>query len=173
MNPGKMFFRIIISGYNGTSQLCTALEQKGIFEGDILPAVVTDKEIESEMKRAENMEQIYKQQADRYESGKSELASRIVSVAEQTELAFLRMKMEAAHRAALESRLSWLYTWKKQRELETGRTSQEFAAVTRDVDADIQDLANQLNLARIEKRVSEYAWDFYTQLSKEEALKED
>lgn len=154
-------------------RICTPYELKDTFEEYQMPDVVTIEEIESEANRASEMERAYKLQAERYESRKKDLVSVSAGIQEQKELADLRMKTEALHRAALESRLSWLYTWKKHRELIMGRKSREFAAVTQETDADIQKLADQLNLARIEKRVSEYAWDFYTQREKEEALKEE
>ena len=78
------------------------------------------------------------------------------------------MEMKSLHRAALEAELSSIFTYKKQKETALGRASKEFGQLLAELEPRIEKIADQLNLARIEKRVSEYKVDYYKQLENEE-----
>lgn len=116
-----------------------------------MPAVVTASDCLMEENRAMNAEAEYQQQLQEHKGQ-----------------ALLHMKTSALHRAALEARLSSVFTYKKYQECLHGRDSEEFQEYVRRVEPQIRELADQLNAARIDKRVSEYRLDYYLQLEKEQ-----
>lgn len=77
------------------------------------------------------------------------------------------MEAEALNRAALEARLSAIFAGKKQTEYRFGKNSAEFKAKTESLVEPLRKIAYSLNLARIDKRVSEYITDYYVQQEKE------
>lgn len=129
-----------------------------------IPEAVTENDCLMEESRALKVEAEYQRQLREYEAysavGKMGLG--------ETELALLHMKTAALRRAALEARLSSVFTCKKRLECLHGRDSEAFLEHVRQVEPQIRELADQLNAARIDKRVSEYRLDFYLQLEKEQ-----
>ena len=135
-----------------------------------IPAVVTEEECQMEERRAETVEAEYERQLREYEAYERAQQSEPDCVHGNKEIALLYMKTAALHRAALEARLSCVFTRKKRQEYLYGRTSGEFLQYSRLVEPQIGELADQLNFARIDKRVSEYRSDFYIQQEKEQEI---
>lgn len=145
---------------DGEVLICTPPREKEEFSQYELPVIVTEEEVHQEEARAKEAEKNYQLQYEEYKRLQTEPGGK-------KELAIQKMKAQALLRSSLEARLSFLFTLKKQKEVLFGRHSKAFAKVSEELEKDIKKLGDQLNLARIEKRVSEYRTDYYLQLEKE------
>lgn len=77
------------------------------------------------------------------------------------------LRAKALHRAYLEAKLSAIFTREKQVEHRYGTDSEKFISYKKELTKELQEIAYQLNLARIDKRVSEYLLDYYVQQEKD------
>lgn len=127
------------------------------FESYPFPETVEDADVKREQERANLLESRY--------HAKQEERSRLSGVVSQAEAAQLLVEEKSLLRAYLEARLSALFTEEKW--AEHTRSGQEGNAWKEEQTEILRDIAYRLNLARIDKRVSEYLLDYYVQREKE------
>lgn len=127
-----------------------------------LPMVVTEAEISSEEKRADEMEAKLNAKCKERDDFKKSLEVLSPSPSQKTKQAVLVMQAEAIRRASLEARLSAIFAREKFDEKLYGRNSEEFKAKQEALVEPLRKIALQLNYARIDKRVSEYITDYFT-----------
>ncbi len=137
-----------------------------------IPLCVTLQEIESEKARADEAEAKYAAKLSEAEKAEAELETIAQPTpAQKTNAATLMMHAHALNRAALEARLSAIFAEETYKRETLGADSEEFSAYQESLVENLRKLAYGLNLARIDKRVSEYITDYY--VHKEKLLKEN
>lgn len=147
--------------------ICQGKKERTVGKEYEIPLPVTEEEVQKEEARAERSKAEYEKAKEAYLHAGNKEISGTQSTQEEKHLAVLKAKKEAAYRAYLEAELSALFTWKKRKEVTLGRKSDAFAVLTESLDERIQSLADKLNQARIEKRVSEYLVDYYSHREEE------
>ncbi len=135
-----------------------------------IPLCVSLEEIESENKRACEAEAKYEAKLNEAKKAEAELEKLAEpTAAQKTNAATLMMHAHALNRAALEARLSAIFAEETYKRETLGTNSEEFVAYQESLVENLRKLAYGLNLARIDKRVSEYITDYY--VHKEKLLK--
>lgn len=119
---------------------------------------VTEKDVEREKERAERAEAEFGEQQNIYDEAMKKKEEH-----SDYQRAVLKLNAEVKHRTALEARLSYIYTMKKYKEQE-GEEMKEFFVK---IDQEIQRLADQLNIVRVERRAAEYWVDYFQQSEKD------
>lgn len=126
-----------------------------------LPEVVVKEQIDREEARAKVLEdKLNAKEAEKVAFEKC-LDEETATPSQKAQLATLRVQTESIRRAALEARLSAIFAFEKFEEKRLGRDSQEFEKVLEDLKEPLRKIAYKLNIARIDKRVSEYIEDYY------------
>ena len=133
----------------------------GDFDPYPIPPSVTELDVRKEELRAQRAEK-------EYERALADYQQEIGMPAECSRHAKLKLNMEIRHRTALEARLSATYTKKKYAEAEQKRNSKEIKEILESADRTIQELGDELNTVRVERRAAEYWVDYYLQKEKEQ-----
>ncbi len=128
-----------------------------------IPICVTNEEISSEEKRAGDLEKEYLSKdviATDLEEKLTKLESHTLN--EKTHAATKRMEAYSLKRAYLEAKISAIFAKETNLRLTFGNHSKEYAEYQEEIANQLRELSYALNLARIDKRVSEYIVDYYT-----------
>ncbi len=163
---------ILGTAQDGTAEVSTATTAplNVDFKDLQIPVCVTPQEIESENVRAGKAEALYEAKLDEANKAQAELDSiESPTPAQKTNAATLMMQAHALHRAALEARLSAIFAEETYKRETLGKDSAGFIDYQNSTVEKLRELAYGLNLARIDKRVSEYITDYY--VHKEKTLK--
>ncbi len=137
------------------------------FSNYTIPDCVTIEEVKSEEARADSAEAEYAQKLAKAQEAEKELAAKEnPSAAEKTNAATLMMYAYAIQRASLEARLSAIFARETMMREKYGADSKEFIEHQESLTPRLRELAYGLNLARIDKRVSEYITDYYVHKEK-------
>ncbi len=156
-----------VQGYKADVSTASTAPFNVDFSDVELPVCVTIQEIESENKRALKAEELYAAKLDEANKAQAELdKTENVTPAQKTNAATLIMHAHALHRAALEARLSAIFAQETYKRETVGKDSEEFTAHQNSTTEKLRELAYALNLARIDKRVSEYITDYYVHKEK-------
>ena len=131
-----------------------------------IPPCVTEAEVYSETERADRVEQEYLKNCEIAEAKSWMLSSETTNAQERADAYVAVMRTHAAHRAALEARLSAVFAKEALARLNKGNDHPEFLAYQASLTKQLRELAYSLNLARIDKRVSEYIADYYIHQAK-------
>lgn len=131
-----------------------------------MPPVVTAEDVEREKIRAQKAESEYEEQRDIY------LAAMRTEETSDYKNAILKLNAEMKHRTALEAKLSYIYTLRKQRGETREENKEAGIRFLEKTDLEIQKLADQLNVVRVERRAAEYWVDYFQQLEKNENRKQ-
>lgn len=132
-----------------------------------IPCCVTEEEAQMEAERGEKAWQAYLAKQAEADSLAAVLQQETSTPEEKQQAATVVMEAHALHRAALEAKLSAVFTKEALKRLQLGEKTADFTSFQDSLAPELRELAYSLNLARIDKRVSEYITDYYTQQVKE------
>ncbi len=159
--------KLINTVNNSEFYLHNTATTKADFTAYTIPECVTLEEVESEEKRADVSEAEYAAKLAKAEKAQQELdAKGESSPAEKTNAATLMMQAHSIHRASLEARLSAIFARETMMREKLGSNNKEFIDFQKSLEPKLRELAYGLNLARIDKRVSEYITDYYVHQEK-------
>ncbi len=137
-------------------------EVQADFSGYTIPECVTIEEVLSEEARADAAEADYAEKLEKANIAQKELdAKQNPTASDKVNAATLMMHAHAINRAALEARLSAIFARETMMRESLGTNSEEFVQYQDSLEPRLRELAYGLNLARIDKRVSEYITDYY------------
>lgn len=167
MAPGQIYTleigikRMVISSAPANITVFNPTANPQSFEAFALPPVVCERDVKLEQVRAKLALERYRSATIAFEQYGDFFNSSDADSNQQLEAATAHALMHSCHRTMLEAKLSLLFTKAKLAETQFGTASAAASANRKGLEGTLRETAYQLNLARINKRVSEYLQDYY------------